>query len=69
MAKVKRSVKTIPSRIHPVTADDEIVISGISGRFPSAKNVTEFAHNLYNKVWTLEYENEFESRTSTELFS
>lgn len=30
--------------------DDEIVISGISGRFPNSANVAEFAHNLYNKV-------------------
>lgn len=48
--KVKRSVKTLESRIRPVTPDDEIVISGISGKFPKAKNVSEFADNLYNKV-------------------
>lgn len=30
--------------------DDEIVISGISGRFPNSANVAEFANNLYNKV-------------------
>lgn len=29
---------------------DNIVISGISGRFPHAKNVSEFSHNLYNKI-------------------
>lgn len=29
---------------------DEIVISGISGRFPNSANVAEFASNLYNKV-------------------
>lgn len=29
---------------------DEIVISGISGRFPNTANVAEFAANLYNKV-------------------
>lgn len=29
---------------------DEIVISGISGRFPSSNNMHDFAHNLYNKV-------------------
>lgn len=27
-----------------------LVISGISGRFPNANNVQEFSHNLYNKV-------------------
>jgi fatty acid synthase len=30
--------------------EDEIVISGISGRFPNSANVAEFAHNLYNKI-------------------
>jgi fatty acid synthase, animal type len=30
--------------------NDEIVISGISGRFPSSKNMHEFEYNLYNKV-------------------
>lgn len=43
-------VKTVDARIRPATPGDEIVISGVSGRFPSAKTVTEFAHKLYNKV-------------------
>lgn len=38
-----------PGVIFPDT-DDEIVISGISGRFPSSANVAELAQNLYNKV-------------------
>lgn len=29
---------------------DEIVISGVAGRFPNSDNVAEFASNLYNKV-------------------
>ncbi|XP_068620644.1 fatty acid synthase-like [Battus philenor] len=29
---------------------DEVVISGISGHFPSSDNVNEFMENLYNKV-------------------
>lgn len=29
---------------------EEVVISGISGIFPSSKNVKEFMYNLYNKV-------------------
>ncbi|XP_070509346.1 fatty acid synthase-like [Chironomus tepperi] len=29
---------------------DDIVVSGISGRFPNANNVQEFEHNLYNKI-------------------
>lgn len=33
-----------------LSEDDEIVISGLSGRYPNSANVAEFAHNLYNKV-------------------
>jgi acyl transferase domain-containing protein len=29
---------------------EEIVISGIGGRFPESDTVDEFAQNLYNKV-------------------
>lgn len=29
---------------------DEIVISGIGGRFPNSKNMAEFEYNLYNKI-------------------
>lgn len=38
------------SRTFPLTPDDDIVISGISGKFPNSKNVAEFESNLYNKV-------------------
>ena len=30
--------------------DNDIVISGISGRFPNSNNLREFEYNLYNKV-------------------
>lgn len=30
--------------------DNEIVISGISGRFPRSSNLKEFEENLYNKI-------------------
>ena len=30
--------------------DNEVVISGISGRFPNSNNMHEFSDNLYNKV-------------------
>lgn len=30
--------------------DEEIVISGISGKFPNSHNVSEFGHNLYSKI-------------------
>lgn len=32
------------------TCDDEIVITGISGRYPNSDNFREFEHNLYNKI-------------------
>lgn len=30
--------------------EEQIIISGISGRFPNSNNMFEFEHNLYNKV-------------------
>ncbi|KAG5679907.1 hypothetical protein PVAND_009443 [Polypedilum vanderplanki] len=30
--------------------DEEIVISGVSGRFPRARNMNELTYNLYNKI-------------------
>lgn len=47
---MKRGTKTVNARVHAATPDDEIVISGISGKFPNAKNVAEFSNYLYNKV-------------------
>lgn len=32
------------------TEEIHVVISGISGRFPNSHNVSEFCHNLYNKI-------------------
>lgn len=29
---------------------DEIVVSGMAGRFPNSANVNEFEHNLFNKI-------------------
>lgn len=31
-------------------AGENIVVSGISGRFPKSNNMRELAHNLYNKI-------------------
>lgn len=39
-----------PNRIFPSTPDDEIVISGVAGRYPGCDNVDELRENLYNKV-------------------
>lgn len=41
--------KRAATRIKPISEGDEIVISGISGRFPNAANFTEFSEKLYNK--------------------
>lgn len=30
--------------------DDDIVISGVSGKFPNSDNMNEYAFNLFNKV-------------------
>lgn len=40
----------IRTRAKALKFEDEVVISGISGKFPSSNNMYEFAHNLYNKV-------------------
>ena len=47
--QLKSNLK-LSTRAFAATPDDEIVISGISGRFPSSNNMHEFAHNLYNKL-------------------
>lgn len=38
------------SRVFPETDGDEIVISGMAGKFPNCRNVEEYKHKLYNKV-------------------
>lgn len=38
------------SRTHSASPGEDIVITGVSGKFPNSNNVEEFAHNLYNKV-------------------
>lgn len=45
------------SRIFPETDGDDIVISGISGKFPNCHNVAEYEYNLYNKVRLCNIEN------------
>lgn len=42
--------QSVNARIYPACADDEIVITGIAGKFPNAKNVSELSQKLYNKV-------------------
>lgn len=43
-------LKRAQTRVHPLSDDDEIVVTGVSGRFPNASNVAQFSDNLYNKV-------------------
>lgn len=43
-------LKRAETRVHPISKDDEIVVTGVSGRFPNSSNVAEFSHNLYHKV-------------------
>lgn len=40
------------SRSFPETDGDEIVISGMAGKFPNSHNIEEYEYNLYNKVLT-----------------
>lgn len=35
--------------------NEDIVISGIDGRFPKSRNMEELGRNLYNKVRILKY--------------
>lgn len=53
MSKPAKGRRTVESRIRAGSADDEIVISGISGKFPRAKNMNELSYNLFNKVITM----------------
>jgi hypothetical protein len=39
-----------PRNDKKLLSGEEIVISGMAGRFPKSANVSEFADNLYNKV-------------------
>ncbi|KAG5679912.1 hypothetical protein PVAND_009448 [Polypedilum vanderplanki] len=41
---------TVNPRAFVSNSDEEIVISGVSGRFPRARNLYELSHNLYNKI-------------------
>lgn len=43
-------LKRAETRVHPICEDDEIVVTGVSGRFPNSSNFAEFSDNLYNKV-------------------
>lgn len=36
------------SKIKP--KDDDVVITGISGRFPSSENMDDLSYNLYNGI-------------------
>lgn len=42
--------RRILTRVKVSDPADEIVISGVSGRFPRSANVAEFGYNLYNKI-------------------
>lgn len=42
--------RRVLTRVKTSSAQDAIIVSGVSGRFPSSANMNEFADNLYNKV-------------------
>lgn len=45
-------VKAIQSRkvVELLKTSEEIVVSGVAGRFPMSNNIDEFTENLYNNV-------------------
>ncbi|XP_075147103.1 fatty acid synthase 3 [Haematobia irritans] len=46
--KIENKAKLL--RIFPESADDDIVISGMAGKFPNCHNIAEYEQNLYNKI-------------------
>lgn len=47
----KNYAPTVESyRVFPSSPEEEIVISGIGGRYPSCDNAEEFHYHLFNKV-------------------
>ena len=47
--KIKNNSEHV-QKLKPVPPEDEIVISGISGRFPNSDDMRHFEENLMNKV-------------------
>ena len=49
--KFKMSEKSLykVNKLAPIPSGGEVVISGISGRFPESDNMTELKENLFNK--------------------
>ena len=49
---MNKRIKEIKSRkiVSLINESEEIVISGIGGRFPSSESLNEFADNLYNNI-------------------
>lgn len=52
VTSTENNSKPLPDthRIFPSSLDDEIVISGVAGRYPICDNVGELRENLFNKV-------------------
>lgn len=42
-----------PWRAFAASDDEEIMVTGMSGRFPESDDIEELKYNLYNKVWFL----------------
>lgn len=49
-AKHQNNFSPNKNRIFASNPDDEIVVSGMGGRFPKCDNVSELSYHLYNKV-------------------
>lgn len=49
-------MRTKNIRVFAEDDDNEIVISGMSGRFPNSRNIADLEYHLFNKVlWILKH--------------
>lgn len=48
-------MRTKNMRVFAENDDSEVVISGMSGRFPNSRNIADLDYHLYNKVFDLCY--------------
>ncbi|GAB0099518.1 Fatty acid synthase [Sergentomyia squamirostris] len=49
-----KKAENLKARTHAESPDEEIVITGMSGKFPKSSNINEFAKNLYERAELLD---------------
>lgn len=68
--KTGERVKMLPKQLNTramFASGDELVISGISGRFPNSDSVAEFGYNLFNKIDMVDDEEKRWRHTNPEI--